>query len=195
MALLILLIGRSKFTSAQNISSHTTAVEANPNKTSRYIGTIELGYLYGKTSGLSFNNIYINHSTPTVQFFNGYRLNPRLALGATIAFDFYQEVLITPIALGIKGAVLDKRVSPYYSLDVGYGATILNSTSNGRKQEGGFMFNPTLGFRVNTGNMSAFTFGVGFKSQRAQIEYNNWGTRTNQNILFKRLSLRTGFMF
>lgn len=156
------------------------------------MGMVEIGYLYGKTYNMSISS---SVAAPTVQLFNGYRLHRLLAIGGTLGFDFYDNVLVTPIALGIRGEILDRKVSPVYGLDVGYGSTSLSDESSQQRHDGGWMFSPSAGIRVNSGNSTAFTFGAGYKTQRVRSDINQWGTRTEQKINYKRLSLRMGFMF
>lgn len=167
---------------------------AAPEDQARYAGLIEIGYLYGKTNNAnSFAYAYM--ATPTVQMFNGYRFARFFALGATLGFDFYDNVLITPIALGIRGEFLKTRISPFYSLDVGYGSAKLSDESDQFNSKGGWLFNPALGMRIQTGNKTAFTFGLGYKTQRVKNTTTWWGGHVAQKITYKRLSLRMGFLF
>lgn len=177
---------------AQVQEKYLTVATTPPDVPNRYMGMVEIGFLYGKTGNTDFSS---SVASPTVQLFNGYRFQRLLALGGTVGFDFYNNVLVTPIALGIRGELLENRVSPVYGLDVGYGAVLLSDESNEQKHDGGWMFSPSAGIRVNTGNSTAYTFGIGYKTQRARTENNWWGTRTEQKINYKRLSLRMGFLF
>ncbi|MBF8962608.1 hypothetical protein I0P70_05060 [Pontibacter sp. FD36] len=158
----------------------------------RYMGAVELGYLYGDNKQHDVNNFV---AAPTVEIFNGYRLHRLLAVGATTGFDFYDNLLITPFALGVRGEALDTRISPVYSIDVGYGSAFLSHESGDDSKKGGWMFNPALGFRVRTGNSTAYTFAAGYKTQKAET-VSSWGNSfTEQKITFKRLSVQLGFMF
>jgi hypothetical protein len=158
----------------------------------RYMGSVELGFLSGNNRQHDIDH-YV--AAPTVKFFNGYRLHRLLAVGASTGFDLYDNLLIIPLALGLRGEVLNTRISPMYSIDAGYGGSFLSDENGSMKRRGGWMFNPSLGFRVRTGNSTAYTFAAGYKTQKAEIK-NAWGsTLTEQNITFKRLSLQMGFMF
>jgi hypothetical protein len=176
-----------QFTWCAAQSAEPTGTGSVPDK--KWLGTVEIGYLYGNSKRFDQD-----HSTvyPTVQVFYGYRFNRLLAIGATTGADFYDNTLVTPLALGIRGEVFATRVSPIYSLDAGYGSAALG---DGDASKGGWMYNPALGMRVNTGNGTAFTFGAGYKVQRVQREISSWNTMIDQKITFKRLSLRAGFMF
>lgn len=161
-----------------------------------YVGMVELGYLYGKVHYAN-QNTDISAASPTVQFYNGYRLSRGFMVGATVGFDFYDNILVTPLALGIRGEVLDARVSPSYSLDTGYGFTFMSDESDEQEFTGGWMFNPAIGLRVRTGDDgSAFAFHIGYKTQRVTSNTSWWNsTSVEQEINYKRLSLRMGFMF
>lgn len=185
----IAIAGPSK---AQSQETAVALATTTPNTIKRYLGMTEIGYLYGKTSN---PNLSSSLASPTVQFFNGYRFHRMLSLGATVGFDFYDNVLVTPVALGIRGELTDSRVSPVYGLDVGYGSTFLSDESSQLKHGGGWMFSPSFGMRVNTANSTAFTFTVGYKRQRVSTENTAWGVNVAQEINYKRLSLRMGFMF
>lgn len=142
-----------------------TATATSPDASKGYMGMVEFGFLYGKTGDTNFSS---SVASPTVQLFNGYRFHRLLAVGGTVGFDFYDNVLVTPIALGIRGELLNGRVSPVYGMDVGYGATFLSDESNEQKNDGGWMFSPSAGIRVNTGNSTAYTFGVGYKHKESK---------------------------
>lgn len=179
-------------TLAQNV----TIPHVTPDLGKGYSGMVEIGYLYGKTKETDYGLI-TNPSvaTPSVQFFNGYRFHKLLTLGGTLGLDFYDNILVTPVALGIRGEILSSRIRPIYSLDTGYGLTFLSEEDSELETQGGWAFNPALGLRVNTGNKSAFTFTVGYKSQRITTESLSWNSRREQKIHYKRLTLRMGFMF
>lgn len=165
---------------------------APKNKTAGYMGMAEIGFLYGKTGT---QHVISSNAYPTVQLFNGYRFHRSFGMGLTLAADFYDNMLITPVALGIRGDVLNRRISPYYSLDAGYGSAKFSNESEHLKNTGGWMYNPSLGLRVNTGNLSAFTFGIGYKSQIVSRKATGWHSMVEQRIHYKRLALRMGFMF
>ena len=172
-----------------------TSQDTSPAASTRYMGQVEIGYLYGKVHYAN-QNTDISAASPTVQLFNGYRLSRGFIVGATVGFDFYDNILVTPLALGIRGEVLDARVSPTYSLDTGYGSTFMSDESDEQEFKGGWLFNPAIGLRVRTGdNSSAFAFNLGYKTQRVTSETNWWNAHTKQKITYKRLSFRMGFMF
>ncbi|WP_207430637.1 hypothetical protein [Sabulibacter ruber] len=168
----------------------TSSSQASPK---RYLGMVELGYLYQDNK----NNIpNTADSSPTLVVFNGYQFHRLVAVGLTIGSDFYNNLLVTPVALGLRGTLLNTRVSPYYSLDAGYGSTFLSNESDQLENEGGWMLNPALGLRVQSGNNTALAFSLGYKVQRAQTTNSPWsGTTITDEVSFKRVSVRLGFQF
>jgi hypothetical protein len=182
LSLLVLLCFR---TQAQEIPA------AAPAK--KYMGMIEIGYLLQQNQN---NQPNTSDASPTLVIFNGYRFHRMLSVGPTIGLDFYNAVLIAPVALGLRGSLLATRVSPTYTLDAGYGTTFLHDNPDQSKASGGWMVNPALGLRVNTGNETAFTFNLGYKLQHASTQTTLWnGSMINNEYSFKRLSVRMGFLF
>lgn len=184
------------FTTLILLTALTTQAQQNSTTdlptTRPYLGMVEIGYQYGSSTTFGTKTY---KTSPTVQVFNGYRFNKMFALGSTLGFDFYENALVTPVALGLRGELLNSKISPIYSLDGGYGTTALSSENSGQKLSGGWMYSTALGIRASTGNNTAFTFSVGYKNQR--IETNNvvWNGTVNQKINYKRLTTRMGFMF
>jgi hypothetical protein len=160
-----------------------------------YLGMVEIGFLYGEKKDGEFKT---STAAPTVQMFNGYRFDELLAIGGTVGIDIYEQTIVTPLALGIRGELLNFRVSPFYSIDAGYAPVFLSyedHSSMEQKNKGGWMFNPALGLRVKTGNDTAFTFGAGYKSQKTERETAWIHARQVQKMHYKRLTMRMGFMF
>ena len=158
----------------------------------RYAGMVEFGYLFGN---LGNSGASLSVATPTVQLFNGYRFHRLLAVGGTVSLDFYDGVLVTPVALGVRGELSGRRLSPVYGVDAGYGTTFLNNEDSEQESEGGWMFSPSAGIWVNTGNNTAFTFTAGYRSQKATVKTNWWGGGSVRKITYERFLLRMGFMF
>lgn len=160
-----------------------------------YLGMIEIGFLYGERKSEAVNS---STAAPTVQMFNGYRFHRLLAVGGTVGIDFYENTIVTPLALGMRGELLQSRVSPFYSLDAGYGPAFQNQEDNQsveQKTKGGWMLNPAMGMRVKTGNSTGFTFSAGYKTQKVASETVWQHARSEQKIHYKRLTMRMGFMF
>ena len=82
---------------------------------SRYMGSIEMGFLYGKIKN-PWGNPPSYLASPSILIFNGYRPHRLFSIGLATGFDFYENVLITPTGLGIRGELLNNRIWGYTAL-------------------------------------------------------------------------------
>jgi sRNA-binding regulator protein Hfq len=156
-----------------------------------YVNMTEFGLLTGQSVG---NDQVFNHNAVSLQTFNGYQFRPALQVGLTTGIDWYQSFALVPVAFGLRGDFSQSKVTPFYSFDVGYGFDWLNIDTASRRAKGGMMWNPGLGLKVR-GNHTAWTIGVGFRSQKAST-FTNWGWQwREQDIHYNRLALRTGISF
>ncbi|GGK80994.1 hypothetical protein ACD591_10245 [Rufibacter glacialis] len=191
LLLLVWLLVTAASLAQERVPATPSASDATAKK---YLGMVELGYL-----NQSHNDqpLHISVSSPTFTIFNGYQWHRLLAVGTTLGLDFYQEAVVSPLALGFRGTVLPARVSPFYSMDMGYGATFLQKGSDANETRGGFLWNPALGLRVQAGPQTAFAFSLGYKTQRLHTKITNtWDNSVISNdITYKRLSVRIGFQF
>ncbi len=160
-----------------------------------FVNMTEIGVLTGQSVGPGqFNNVNY-HTSPTVQTFNGYQFWPMLQVGVTTGIDWYQTFALVPVAFGLRGDLLRNKITPFYYLDLGYGFRWLNNNSEDRWVKGGAMWNPGVGLKVRGNKNTAWVITVGYKSQRAET-FANWGwQRTEQQIHYSRLALRTGISF
>lgn len=111
-----------------------------------------------------------------------FRFNPYLSLGAGVevnALYVNSNFLLIPVYGRISGSFADKRVAPYYMLDLGWSAA---STSDGREPDfemkGGIMLRPEVGVRINR-----VRIGIGYQNQRVSTSYtNNFWWRDEQLV-------------
>lgn len=106
-----------------------------------------------------------------------YRFNPHLALGAGIDVNTLYvngNYLLVPFYARISGSMSAKRVAPYYILDLGWStASTGDMLEADYKMQGGPMFRPELGVRVNK-----VRIGIGYQNQQISTTYTNtwwWG--------------------
>lgn len=127
----------------------------------------------------------------------GKRFNRLLSLGAGVSFDEYivgtSENILSTFG-EISGYLNPHNLSLSYSLAAGYGFAFKDEEANLTSAKGGMMVYPALGLRWGKNHLK-WTFDVGYKFQDANWVYENWGTISDQNILYRRLTLRTGVMF
>jgi hypothetical protein len=177
---------------------------ATPSLKKGYTNITEVGLLFGHSYGG-----YSSKSNFTAQTFNGYRFSPRLSVGATLGIDWYNSVQVMPVALGIRGDVLkNKKATPYYGLDAGYGFTFLTAERANETDRGGFMINPTIGIKLNIGGGNSLTMSLGWKRQLTQTTSNPYNTMdattrfwypqdysVTSDKYFNRFSFRIGMSF
>lgn len=121
----------------------------------KYQGEVQLGYSVG-VGDFSAGRVNLH----TVQ---GAKIGDHFSAGLGIGFDFYHDLgdgcdLLIPIYLNMKGYIpVNDDLSPYVSLDLGYGA----GASGNLKSLGGFYWGPSVGIRYKH-----FEFQLGYTSQR-----------------------------
>jgi sRNA-binding regulator protein Hfq len=159
-----------------------------------YVNMTEIGVLTGRSGGTDQFNQGFYHNTVTLQTFNGYQFWPTLQVGLTAGVDWYQAFPLVPVALGLRGELSQSKVTPFYSLDVGHGFDWLNTVYVNQRARGGMMWNPGIGLKVR-GTSTAWVISLGYKSQSASTFFNTAWQRTEQDIHYNRLALRTGISF
>lgn len=95
-----------------------------------------------------------------------------------------------------RGYLLAKRISPYYSVGLGYGFGMRNKNNRIIESKGGLFFNPSLGYRFGGSDNANFVMSLGYKLQVGSFiqRYDNNETLT-QTIIFNRLSTTIGILF
>jgi len=136
-----------------------------------YRGIVEVSYQYG-VGDYGVDRIKLN-------LINGFQLNPYFSLGLGIGLRYYYEAkdALIPVFADIRLNALDKKVSPYLSIGVGYSFNATNDF------EGvGLLFNPTVGISIKISDKSAVNVGVGYEMQKSyytiyggyDFYYHNW---------------------
>ncbi len=132
-----------------------------------------------------------------ISFSSGKRINRLLSLGVGISYDDYvigsSENILSSFA-EVSGYFNPHNLSLSYGLAAGYGFAFKNEDSNLMEAQGGWMAYPSIGLRWGKKHLK-WTFDIGYKFQRANWHYEWWDTRSEQRILYRRLTLRTGVMF
>jgi hypothetical protein len=124
-----------------------------------YYGVFETGI--GVSGGYMAGPLRMNLS-----FINGYRVNPWFAFGGGFGLrSFPGDDVFMPIFIDLRTNFLNKRTSPYLSLDAGY-AFCLSNVNNG-----GFMLSPTLGVSVKLKKRTAINLGLSYELQRTMSNY------------------------
>lgn len=162
-----------------------------------YTNQTEAGILIGEGVSPSFS----------AQTFNGVKIKKwKLEAGLTAGVDIYQEITVLPLAAGIKWNPFDKEdISPFISLNAGYGFDWLQRKVENQEYEGGYMINPSVGLRIKTKKAVKLNLSLGYKQQRAVIYPNQFtlfdsfaGTQNMEakdEYKFRRLNLSFGLSF
>ena len=181
-----------------------------------FVNMTEFGGLFGKNKYQTGANYYyggiynpVPQITTTVenrlnfsmQTFNGVYLTKKTAVGLTMGVDWYSTTILTPVALGIRQNIAQKRVGGtvfYGSLDAGYATTWANDDNTNYITKGGLMLNPSVGFKIPMKSGSAWLINVGYKMQKATVSYDNpsdYYFTSNETRNYNRMVVRLGLEF
>lgn len=164
-------------------------------KENGFINYTEIGVMSGRSSPANSAMPGFYHNSITLQTFNGHQFSPAFQLGVTTGIEWHASIALLPISLGVKGDLWRRKVSPYYSFDVGYGFNWLNENNTNQRVNGGMMWHPGVGIKVLSSKGTAWVISLGYKSQRAST-WVNWGwQRVEEQIHYKRLAIRMGLSF
>ncbi len=152
-----------------------TPINVNRNETSvpseEVVGKdtsgIKRGYYGVFEMGTGFSGGYMEGPLRTrIHIINGYRINPWIALGMGFGFRAYPgDDLFMPLFVDIRTNFLNKKTSPYVSLDAGYGFNLDDVN------RGGPMISPTLGVSVKLKKRFAINLGLSYEWQRSKTSY------------------------
>ena len=132
-----------------------------------------------------------------LSFSAGKRFNRFASVGVGIGFDEFivgtSENILSTFG-EFSGYLFENNQSISYNVAAGYGFAFKDEDARLTSATGGWMVHPALGLRLGKKKLK-WTFDVGYKFQKANWVYENWGTISDQRILYRRLTLRTGVMF
>jgi hypothetical protein len=158
-----------------------------------YKGFIDLGYSYGTESKIGS---YSFSGEDRVEFStsHGILINPYFFVGLGMGFHYYtgyhdgddyyyydddNAVIEIPIFGHIRSHFIDKRVSPFADVKLGY--SVYDVT--------GLYFSPSVGCRFAKGSRSAFWISLGYTVQQIDESYYNTSASSNA------VSLKIGWDF
>ena len=165
-----------------------------------YKGFIELGYSFGTNSSVKYNNQKINFGgVHRLEFStsHGVIISPYafIGLGAGIHFytgysdddGYYQSFdeidLAIPIFAHVRTHFLDKKVSPFVDVKLGYSVHEITGT----------YFSPSVGCRFSKGSRSAFWISMGYTLQQSSEKNDYYGYKVSTN--FDAFSIKLGWDF
>ena len=127
----------------------------------------------------------------------GYQWNPFFMTGIGTGYrefiwDSGEEVV--PVFAEVAGFLGNRAVRPYYNVQMGYSFAYSNEGAGILNAKGGLSLYPSVGISFGRGDMRK-TIDLGYNLQKATYVYRTFGgdqERSEQNLTFKRLSLRIG---
>jgi hypothetical protein len=129
-------------------------------------------FMFGKSG--SFDELRVGMSLGVV---GSYRFKPYFSVGAGVelnALYVNSDYLLFPIFGRISGSFSEKKVTPYYILDLGWSsASSGNDLGEDFDMQGGYLFRPEIGVRINQ-----VRIGVGLQNQMVRTRYTTnlwWG--------------------
>ena len=144
------------------------------------------------------------NTSGTIHTINGYQFNKYLGTGLGIGLNKFGNYLAVPIYATVKGYLLDRKVSPFYYGDVGYGIAWHNNKNDEifdlENVTGGLYWQLGLGYQINFYN-SAITVALGYVNQQSTADYTYyewWSTdpiEISESRLLRRLNFSVGFLF
>ncbi|MEM6724044.1 MAG: hypothetical protein AAF598_08400, partial [Bacteroidota bacterium] len=130
-------------------------------------GFYNFTYVSNFNASSGFGTHYVGLGLHTV---TGYQINRLIGVGIGIGIENYEVSFprsVAPLYLEARGYFTDKNISPYYSMNVGWGFPLKREFNGVNETEGGVFINPNIGVRLGAKKGVNFTADVGYKYQRA----------------------------
>ena len=135
---------------------------------------------------------------------NGYQFSKFLGAGLGIGINKYGNYLAVPIYAQIRGYLYDRKVSPFYFGDIGYGQAWNNDKNNDVFEldnvKGGLYWQVGLGYQINFYNNS-LTLALGYINQDSRADYvyyRPWDiddVEVSERRVLRRVKFSVGFLF
>jgi len=144
------------------ITKEVIVREGLPNKgvPKGYEGMVQLGY------GVQLEQYGADRAK--LNIVNGYRFSPRFVAGLGLGLRQYigpgRSTLLLPVFLHLRTNILNRRVSPYLSADIG---TSFNASDDFTTE--GLILNGGIGVSLRLGQRTALLIGAGYDLQRLRV--------------------------
>ncbi len=151
-----------------------------------------------------------DNTSITLHNINGYQFSRFLAPGIGIGFDKYENYRTIPVYAHVKGYIFDRKITPYYFGDIGYGFAWYNGEHvtgyNISDVHGGLYWQVGLGYRISFYN-SALLLTFAYKNQGAGLSYiydtlqtgmypaSDQSIEISEQRTLRRVSICIGFSF
>lgn len=129
-----------------------------------YRGFVDADYALYRYNAPGFARQHAHHAG--ISTTQGYQIIPQLFVGAGLAIDVntYTDNCYVPVFADVRTDLQFGRFTPYADMRLGW--TLAS--------DGGFMWEPTVGYRFNWGRSFAINLGVGFHLQCLHGTYYNY---------------------
>jgi hypothetical protein len=157
-------------------------------------------YYHELKAGLLFGEENVSGSINTI---NGYQFNKYIGTGLGVGLNKYGNSITLPIYAQAKGYLFDRKVTPFYFADIGYGFAWHTDDNDQIFQvedmKGGLYWQAGLGYQINFYN-TAMTFSLGYVNQRSSIDYyvyDHWSVNpveVSEHRIIRRIVFSVGFL-
>ena len=142
---------------------------------------VEMGYGIG-VGDYGKNRLKLN-------IINGYQISPYFLLGFGTGLEIYHDVII-PVFVDFRANLLNKSVSPYFSLDIGYSFDETNSFDSV-----GFLLSPTVGVSFKVSDKSVMNVGLDYETQKMDFFSSGYPSYYSSSENSGAISINVGISF
>jgi hypothetical protein len=128
----------------------------------------------------------------------GFQYNNYLAAGLGVSFNqmsVNNGVQTIPVFLDFRGNMSENPTTLFYSMGIGYSFARANTEFDIIEAKGGLFMHPALGIRFDRFSGSSFLLDVGYQFQSVEITSQRWNGINIDDVQYRRLTLRLGWIF
>jgi hypothetical protein len=115
-----------------------------------------------------------------------------LGFGTGARFYHTADAVLVPFFANLQANFIDRTVSPYFALNVGYS---FNATNDFDSM--GLLLNPSIGVHFRASNKFGINVGVGYEGQWAKFYYQDYyySYYDTSSKALSGISFKIGFVF
>jgi hypothetical protein len=156
---------------------------------------------YGDGNNYSYYSrfdVMNNHPSLGIQTVNGYQFNHWLMIGAGIGIQNYRNLPLFPLFLHIRSDIIDRKVSPFISAEIGESFTFIFGEHTW-DDKGGLLGTFSAGVKYSVIPKMALNFSLGIRYQEVKLDNpNSHYDPDQQDYLIRsmnQLNIRAGIIF